>query len=271
MKPKIEEIKNIMNEIEPAFKEKILKDTIEIKKWTRICPKCSNTVFHKSRASRNLSRWQNSVCRLCKYASQRRKTPYDRKCPNCGILIHYGFASGYWCAIKNNSKCNSCSKFGIKPHKTVKSKFNRKCPTCFSKIYYKEKWGRDSANKQHTICRECRANEQRKRMASTVIQQFHCPAYNSKACQIFEQINKEFGWNGQHAENGGEFEVLGYFVDYYEPNLNIVIEYDEPHHTQTRHIKRDKKKQLAITENLGCKFYRIQEGENWHLIDWSKI
>jgi len=34
----------------------------------------------------------------------------------------------------------------------------------------------------------------------------------------------------QHAENGGEFEVAGYYLDGYDKNLNIAFEYDEPGH-----------------------------------------
>ena len=35
-----------------------------------------------------------------------------------------------------------------------------------------------------------------------------------------------------HAENIGEFCIkeLGYFLDYYEPNLNLVIEWNEKQH-----------------------------------------
>ncbi len=94
------------------------------------------------------------------------------------------------------------------------------------------------------------------------------PAYNPTACQLFEEINKEMNWQGQHAENGGEFHIkeLGYWVDYYEPNLNIVIEYDEKKHKRTE--KRDMHRQKEIEQHLQCKFYRISESmfDQWRNI-----
>lgn len=91
------------------------------------------------------------------------------------------------------------------------------------------------------------------------------PRYNPKACELFEEINTKLNWNGQHAENGGEYFVkeLGYWVDYYEPNLNIVIEYDEKEHNRKSQKLRDDLRQKEIEIYLGCKFYRIKQDANW--------
>lgn len=91
-------------------------------------------------------------------------------------------------------------------------------------------------------------------------------SYNPTACQIFEEINKELKWNGIHAENGGEKIIEGYLVDYYEPNLNIVIEYDEPHHEKKSRKIKDKLRQKRIINSIHCKFYRIKEGQDWRKI-----
>jgi len=92
------------------------------------------------------------------------------------------------------------------------------------------------------------------------------PRYNKRACIIFEEINKELGWSGRHAENGGEFLIkeLGYWVDFYEPNLNIIIEFDEKNHKYKRN--HDLIRQKRIIDLLGCKFYRISEGDEWRMI-----
>lgn len=37
------------------------------------------------------------------------------------------------------------------------------------------------------------------------------PFYNKLACKYFERMNKERGWVGVHAENKGEYKILGYF------------------------------------------------------------
>ena len=77
-------------------------------------------------------------------------------------------------------------------------------------------------------------------------------------------------WDGQHAENGGEYCIkeLGYWVDYYEPTLNLVIEYDEPYHSRKINQIKDLARQKEIEEYLGCKFYRIKQGEEnlWRTI-----
>ncbi len=54
--------------------------------------------------------------------------------------------------------------------------------------------------------------------------------FNIKACQFVDGINHCFGYNLQHACNGGEKRIAGYSVDGYDKRENIVFEYDEPHH-----------------------------------------
>lgn len=96
------------------------------------------------------------------------------------------------------------------------------------------------------------------------------PNYNPIACKLFEEINKEMGWNGVHAANVGEYHIreLGYWVDYYEPTLNIVIEYDEKYHSKPTRQKKDFARQQEITQLLNCKFYRIKQGEEY---TWRNI
>ena len=96
------------------------------------------------------------------------------------------------------------------------------------------------------------------------------PNYNKDACELFDTINESMNWNGQHAENGGEFFIkeLGYWVDYYEPTLNIVIEFDDKSHNLKSKKERDARRQKEIEEHLGCKFYRIPHNRK---DEWKKI
>ncbi|KKL84483.1 hypothetical protein LCGC14_1964280 [marine sediment metagenome] len=84
------------------------------------------------------------------------------------------------------------------------------------------------------------------------------PNYNPEACKFIEEYGRKHGYKFQHAENGGEFYIkgLGYWVDGYDREKNVVIEYDEPHHT--RRVEKDKQRQQEIQEHLGCKFIRIR-------------
>ena len=54
-----------------------------------------------------------------------------------------------------------------------------------------------------------------------------------------------------------QYSVLGYRIDFYLPDLNIAIEYDELAH---KNYKNDNKRQTDIENYLQCDFIRIKEG-----------
>jgi hypothetical protein len=86
------------------------------------------------------------------------------------------------------------------------------------------------------------------------------PRYNINACIYFNKLAKEKNWNLSHAENGGEFHIkeLGYFVDAYDLEKNIVVEFDESKHYNSDNIllEKDLIRQEEIINTLKCKFYR---------------
>ncbi|KKK93059.1 hypothetical protein LCGC14_2696650 [marine sediment metagenome] len=87
------------------------------------------------------------------------------------------------------------------------------------------------------------------------------PNYNPKACILIEEYGKEHGHNFQHAENGGEFYIkeLGFWVDGYDAEQNVVIEVDEFRHFKNGKLKKkDIQRQKEITEHLRCEFIRIK-------------
>jgi hypothetical protein len=86
------------------------------------------------------------------------------------------------------------------------------------------------------------------------------PNYNRNSIQILEEKAKELGITDlQHAENGGEFYIkqLGYWVDGYSKEKNIVIEYYESFHGNQK--EKDLRRQDEITKHLNCKFIIINE------------
>ncbi len=86
------------------------------------------------------------------------------------------------------------------------------------------------------------------------------PNYTSKACKIIDEIGKKYGYNFQHAENGGEHQVESYFLDGYDIDKNIGIEIDEPNHYDSLgNLKpKDVERQERIQYLLGCTFIRIK-------------
>jgi very-short-patch-repair endonuclease len=56
--------------------------------------------------------------------------------------------------------------------------------------------------------------------------------------------------------------VCGYFIDYYIPDLNIAIEFDEKAgHTTELQIQYDKEREKNIINEIGCIFYRVKEDD----------
>lgn len=88
------------------------------------------------------------------------------------------------------------------------------------------------------------------------------PCYNPNACDIIDEYGKRNGYNFQHAMNGGEFYIteLGYWVDAYDKNKNIVLEVDEKKHFDANgNLKiKDIKRQIEIEDFLKCKFIRLK-------------
>lgn len=86
------------------------------------------------------------------------------------------------------------------------------------------------------------------------------PTYNKSSIPLIEQKAKELGITDiQHAENGGEYyvEELGYWVDGYSKEKNIVIEFYEKWHNKT--TERDNKRKQEIIDFLNCEFIEIKE------------
>lgn len=82
------------------------------------------------------------------------------------------------------------------------------------------------------------------------------PNYNKKACDFFEGLNKNSEYKIQHAENGGEYYIkeLGYWLDGYDKNKNIVYEWYEKFHFRYGKLReRDIRRKDDIIKLLKCK------------------
>ena len=90
------------------------------------------------------------------------------------------------------------------------------------------------------------------------------PRYNINSIPIIEEYGKQYGYNFKHAENGGEYHVkeLGYWLDAYDIDKNIVLEIDEKHHFDRNGNLKEKDliRQREIENLLNCKFIRILYG-----------
>ncbi len=76
------------------------------------------------------------------------------------------------------------------------------------------------------------------------------PNYSYASNKFFHMLNYAFGWNGVYAENGDEYCVkdLKYYLDYYEKDNKIIIEYDEQYHNNQK--EKDSVRQERIESKL---------------------
>lgn len=131
---------------------------------------------------------------------------------------------------------------------------------------YREKQSEIMLNNNFNIGRKTSQETKKKQRIAAINQikekyraNFH-PNYNKKACEYFDKLMIETKTNIQHAENGGEFHIesLGYWVDGYDKENNIVYEYDEKKHSYKNKKQKDIERQNEIINLLNCQFIRIK-------------
>lgn len=86
------------------------------------------------------------------------------------------------------------------------------------------------------------------------------PRYNKQSIKLIEEFGSKHGYKFRHAENGGEvfLEKLGYWLDAYDEQNNVVLEIYERHHYRNGILrKKDVQRENEIKKLLGCKFYTI--------------
>ena len=201
---------------------------------------------------------------------------WKRNCPKCNEEIFYTRKYERNRAEKVNAKCKSCIKKGIIFSEEHKKKLSEAKGGENHPLY--GKFGEDNPNygKKRFFTKDHKKNiseshkgikftdERKKNMRIAAIkriekQKGQCmPNYNLKAISIIREKAKEYNITDlQHAENDGEFQVCGYFVDGYSPSKNVVIEYYEKKHKYQK--ERDERRKQEIVNELGCKFIEIRE------------
>lgn len=212
---------------------------------------------------------------------------FIRNCPDCGKELKYSRKSNLNYAIRVNGKCSHCAKVG-KMNNTKEWREN--ISKALTGRKFTKEW-KEKLRKASTGHKDSKETIKKKRIAMTgqknpfygkthsaktkriLRLKFHermqakygkdgaCPMYNPDACLIIEQYAKQNGYTFQHALNGGEFYIkeLGYWVDGYDKDKNVVIEYYETHHRKNAEIKKDKRRIKEIKRVLNCKIIILKE------------
>lgn len=211
----------------------------ESKKWKRNCPRCGKELIYKTKSQLEYSvngrpdkrDKPSGLCKECYYSTWTRFSGFN----------HTGKTKSKM--SKQTSGVNN-PMFGKKHSIDTRRKIQEK-------------------RKLQTISEETRRKMSRShKLRVTRGEKFVCPNYNRKSISLIEAYGKKHGYDFQHAENGGEFFIaeLGYWVDAYDRQKNVVLEVDEKHHYNMDGSLREKDviRQKEIEEFLSCKFIRIR-------------
>lgn len=201
---------------------------------------------------------------------------YTKECPNCKKEQVYKTKSNLTASIRKNTLCLSCSNtlkaegknnpmYGKKHLEETKQKIKEKRKHQVFNDETREKMSKSrikNLKEYNTWEGRAHTDESRNKMRLSHIEYISkikgqmFPKYNVDSIPIIEEYGKKNGYNFQHAENKGEYYIkeLGYWVDAYDEENNVVLEVDEPRH---KYYKNDDKREQEIKDLLGCKFIRI--------------
>jgi len=214
------------------------------------------------------------------------KKKWIRKCLKCGEELSYTRESDRNRAEKQNTNCCSCAKKGMKLSDEHKENISeslkgiKRSEETRKKISESKKgknlgennvryWlGKTRSEETKQKIREKRklqimkpfTEEMLKKMRLSAIKRgIKFPNYNSKGCKIIDEYNRKYGYNFQHAENGGEVCIDGYWPDGLDEKRKTIIEIDESRHFNSDGTYKEKDiKRQKYLENLGYKVIRIK-------------
>lgn len=216
--------------------------------FKRVCPKCNNLdklIYYKHKQSMYRAIKINSLCRSCSLIEYPHDLKHSEETKKKLSIFHTGKKHSNDTKIKM-----SLSGIGKIMSKETRKKISE---------YTKNQWKSGNLKRGKIITDE---TKYKLRLAAIkrIQKQGFFISYNPKACIFIDKLNKEKGWNLQHAKNGGEIELYGYFVDGYDKHKNIIFEYDEKHHNFLHRFKKDLYRQQNIINKINpIKFIRYDE------------
>lgn len=255
------------------------------------CKNCGKElikIIRNGKKRRSRKSFCNDLCQK-EYESKRKEIENFKNCPICGTRFLYkGHAKSfkYFCS----NKCYGLSIAGqVSPFKgkcqseevlakISKANTGRPCTEeakkKLSKIgkgrrhtkEHSDKISKSLTGKEHT--RERIKNQRLARIKYIEKVKLKgiklCPSANLRGCEYFEKFDKEHNTKGQYASSGGEFFIsdLGFWVDYINRDLKLIMEYDEKRHYYADGTLKEKdQKRQADIEKLypDYKFVRIKE------------
>lgn len=233
----------------------------------RNCPSCNKILNYKNQRAFQNATNTNKKCQTCsRYGrvEERKIFHLSRSCPRCKKELTYSSLIGCYNANRNQSVCGSCRSSLQMQNKTTRRKRIRSLKSV-KHTWHKKIASNRKKNGTYVVTEDVR-EKHRINKVNRMIEDgtLIWPNYNREACHIFHRLEKDLGWDGLYATKGKEQRIGRFWVDYYEPTKNIVIEYDEPHHYNNGELcDKDKYRQKWIEERINCKFFRINENTRY--------
>ena len=246
--------------------------------YKRICPSCKKEVYYTNIKNRNHADKIKKLCKSCGTKLNHadvsgENNPFYGKSHKQETKDKWKLSRNYDWLKTNNPMFNDTTKTIVSkklmgknnPMYGKKGKLNPfygKTHTLQTKLNLKEKC---NSNQGKTFTDEHKLKIRMshiKRLKNMGV--YYKGNFNVNGCKYFDELNKQNNWNLQHALNGGEVDVIGYWLDAYDKNKNIVVEYDESrHYDKFGNLKQnDIKRMNRIINHLGCKFYRFNTMTN---------
>jgi hypothetical protein len=216
--------------------------------FKRVCPQCNKEIFYKNKYNFNKSNLNNKICSYCSKQNVglrnrgKKRTEKVKNVISQKMINHPSIKGNLERAnkIKNKLIGRDVSKF----HKGKQS-FSKSCKLC-----YKEFECQPHRKESNHFCgKKCQYEYY-------FLNKKWTPKFNPNACSLIEEYGIKNGYNFRHALNGGEYKIknLNFWVDGYDEEKNVVIEYYEKHHLLPKNLEKDKIRKEIIIQALKCEF-----------------
>lgn len=197
--------------------------------WRRVCPICKRGILYEYKCSWKRCSDLRLPCKACAAKIRGIKNTKPRipiLCKTCQKVKYY---------LLDNEKARKRSGMNCKHCALQRRPSNRKgkkMPRAAKILLSKKLSGKNHPQYGKSLSDEHK-HKIRVAVANDMANKKHYkPNYNLTACRTFDRLNHVIGLHIQHAENGGEVFVpeLGYWLDGYDKENNVVYEWYEKHH-----------------------------------------
>lgn len=111
--------------------------------------------------------------------------------------------------------------------------------------WFVKKYGKEVGRIEYDIY----CDQQAERALELILNNKGKVIYNKESIPLIETYAQQFGYSFKHAENGGEHKILRYYVDAFDENNKVILEYyEQPHKYRT---KADRYRMERILRHCG--------------------